>query len=56
MFRYALALGLNGQADRASLTLLRLCRIHPVERCQEMREAWPALLGRYPQLAPVRLP
>jgi hypothetical protein len=56
MFRYALAQGLNGQPDGASLTLLRLCRIHPVERCQEMRDGWPALLGRYPQLAAVRLP
>jgi O-antigen ligase len=56
LFRYALAQGLNGQPDGASLTLLRLCRIHPLERCQEMRESWPALLGRYPQLAPIRLP
>jgi hypothetical protein len=56
LFRYALAQGLNGQPDGASLTLLRLCRIHPEERCQEMRDGWPALLGRYPQLAAVRLP
>lgn len=56
LFRYALAQGLNGQPDGAALTLLRLCRIHPRERCDEGREAWASLQQRYPSLKGVVYP
>ena len=47
MLRYALAAGLNGQPERAALTLARLCRIHPIERCREARQSWAALQGKF---------
>ena len=56
MFRYALAAGLNGHKSEAALTLVRLCRIHPKERCEEARNAWPDLRRRYPELNAVPMP
>jgi hypothetical protein len=56
MLRYALAQGLNGQSAGASLTLLRLCRIHPSVRCAEGREAWIALRQRHAVLRDVPFP
>lgn len=56
LFRYALAAGLNGQPEVARLTLARLCRIHPPQRCVEAREGWAALQARYPQLANIQVP
>lgn len=56
LFRYALAQGLNGQPDGAALTLLRLCRIHQRERCDEGREAWAILQQRHPSLQRVLYP
>lgn len=56
LFRYALAQGLNGQPEGAALTLLRLCRIHPRERCDEGREAWASLQQRHPSLQRVLYP
>ena len=56
MFRYALAAGLNGRKSEAALTLIRLCRIHPKERCDEARNAWPDLRRRYPELNAVPMP
>jgi O-antigen ligase len=56
LFRYALAQGLNGQPDGAALTLLRLCRIHPRERCDEGREAWASLQQRHLQLVGIDYP
>lgn len=56
MFRYALAAGLNGQAARASLTLNRLCRIHPRPRCEEAREGWQAAQAKFPGLMGIELP
>lgn len=50
MYRYALAAGLNGQPDRARLTLVRLCRMHPIERCEEAREAWRAARAQHAEL------
>lgn len=50
MYRYALAAGLNGQPDRARLTLLRLCRVHPIDRCEEAREAWRAARAQHGEL------
>ena len=56
MFRYALAAGLNGQPEIAALTLVRLCRIHPVQRCNEAREAWASLQSTHPALKAVSAP
>ena len=56
MFRYALATGLNGQPERAALTLNRLCRIHPVERCNEAREGWRAAQNKFAVLRGVPPP
>lgn len=56
LFRYALAQGLNGQAEGAALTLLRLCRIHPQVRCDEGRDAWANLQQRHAQLQSIVYP
>jgi hypothetical protein len=50
LFRYALAAGLNGQPSVARDTLGVLCRIHPIEDCNEAKSSWRALQVRYPQL------
>jgi hypothetical protein len=56
LFRYALAAGLNGRPDVAQDTLMRLCRIHEVKRCEEGRVAWKQMAEqRYPELRAVRL-
>jgi hypothetical protein len=51
LFRYALALGLNGQREQALPVLERLCRLHPQARCNEAREGWQAALARFPELS-----
>lgn len=56
MFRFALAAGLNGQAAQASLTLQRLCKIHPRPRCEEAREGWQAAQAKFPGLKGIELP
>lgn len=56
MFRYALAAGLNDQSAAATLTLARLCLIHPPPRCEEARDSWRMLEERYPVLRAVELP
>lgn len=56
MFRYAVAEGLNGRPEKAALTLQRLCKMHPVERCDEGREAWQTLRAKYPELDKVPFP
>ena len=56
MFRYALATGLNGQPDTAALTLKRLCRMHPLPRCEEAREAWSSAREKFPGLQKVEAP
>ena len=56
MFRYALALGLNGHPDEAALTLKRLCRMHAIARCREAREGWEAGQGKFPALRAVAAP
>jgi hypothetical protein len=55
LFRYALAAGLNGRAEEASLTIRLLCRIHPYERCVEAYAAWDVLLVQHPSLSLVRM-
>jgi O-antigen ligase len=56
MFRFALIAGLNGQTHKAQQTLVRLCHMHSSARCDEAREAWPALQRRYPALPPMLPP
>ena len=56
MLRQALAEGLNGQEEKAALTLQRLCRIHLKERCAEARTSWAQLQRRYPRLAAIPAP
>ena len=56
MFRYALALGLNGYYDEASTQLLRLRQLHPEVRYREAQEGWEGMASRYPELAQVHVP
>jgi hypothetical protein len=56
LFRYALALGLHHRPAEARLVLVRLCKIHKVERCDEGRVAWRSLQQRYPELAAIDMP
>jgi O-antigen ligase len=56
LFRYATALGLNGQPREAARTLQLLCHIHSRKRCREAREAWPAMQQRYEVLRAVPPP
>lgn len=56
MLRYAIAAGLNGRPEEAARTLAILCRIHPVARCDEGRDAWRTAGAQYPELRPVAYP
>ena len=56
MLRFALAAGLNGLPDEAATTLARLCRMHPIERCDEGRMSWRILQDRYGVLKAVPYP
>lgn len=56
LMRYALALGMNHRPEEAALELRRLKQIQPAERFGEVRDAWPSLVKRYPQLGNVSLP
>lgn len=56
LFRYALALGLNGRYEEASLQLLRLRQLHPKARFAEAVDNWRTLEETYPALKNVQLP
>lgn len=57
LLRFAIAAGLNGHVDEAGEALLRLCKIHPIKRCEEGREAWESMArDQYPQLAAIAFP
>jgi hypothetical protein len=56
MFRYALALGLNGRYEEAETQLLRLRQLHPPVRYREAQEGWRAMSERFPELGNVRVP
>ncbi len=56
MFRYALALGLNGRYEEAETQLMRLRQLHPPIRYQEAQEGWAAMAERFPELGNVRVP
>ena len=56
LYRYAIALGLNGQPGEAARTLQRLCHIHAPKRCAEAREGWTTMQQRYEALRAVPPP
>jgi hypothetical protein len=57
LLRYAIAAGLNGRAEEAHEALVRLCKMHPIERCDEGRAAWQSMTqNQYPQLSTVAFP
>lgn len=56
MFRYALALGLNGRYEEAETQLLRLRQLHPPIRYREAQEGWGAMSERFAELGNVRVP
>jgi hypothetical protein len=56
LLRYATALGLNGQPEEATRTLVALCNMHSATRCDEGRKSWAALQGRFAPLGPVAYP
>lgn len=57
MYRYALALGLNGQAKEALLALRRLCAMHTEALCRSARQNWTEIGQRtHPQLTTIPFP
>lgn len=56
MFRYALALGLNGRYEEAGTQLMRLRQLHPPVRYQEALEGWTVLAEKFPELGNVAVP
>lgn len=56
LFRYALAAGLNGRPDDAALMLNAICNMNIEARCREARESWQMAVGKWPELARIKLP
>jgi hypothetical protein len=57
LFRFALALGINGHAREAEATLVRMCKLSADTLCREGRENWrSAGDGRYPELRSIPFP
>lgn len=56
LFRYALALGLNGRPQESAHVLRLLCQIHAARHCAEARATWQALQERRPALKAVPIP
>jgi hypothetical protein len=56
MFRYALALGLNGRYQDAEQTLSSLRQLHPEKFFIEAAQSWVVLSKRYPQLGSITFP
>jgi O-antigen ligase len=56
MMRFALALGLNGQHAESAQWLVRICKMHPVKRCDEGRATWAAAKVHFPVLQPIPYP
>ena len=56
MLRYALAAGLNSEAEQASLMLQRLCDIHSPLHCDEARAAWREAQAHNPELLGIYFP
>jgi hypothetical protein len=56
VLRLALALGLNGRPQEATEWLLRICKLHPVRRCNEGRDSWAAAQLQWPVLQAIPYP
>ena len=56
MLRHALAAGLNGQPAEAGLVLVRLCKLHMNEMCDQGRASWAQLQAQHPQLISIPYP
>lgn len=56
MLRHALAAGLNGQPAEAELVLIRLCKLHMNEMCDQGRASWAQLQAKHPQLKSIPFP
>lgn len=56
LFRYSLALGLNGRIDEAGKELQRLRNLHGEKHYSEAKLHLRSLYGRYPQLSALELP
>jgi hypothetical protein len=57
MYRYALALGVNGRVEEATLALRRLCAMHSTSLCRSARQNWmEAGQKAFPQLATIPFP
>lgn len=57
LFKYAIAMGLNGAPEKAEEALARLCRMHTERNCKEARETWVMLAQeKYPELRKIKLP
>lgn len=56
MLRFALAAGLNGRPEEARRTLVLLCKMNPVARCEEGRTAWHELQQKYAVLRDIPFP
>lgn len=57
LFKYALAMGLNGAPKEAAIALAQLCKMHTEQSCKEARENWAGLTReKYPELSEVELP
>lgn len=54
--RYALAAGLNGRHEEATVTLARICAMHATSRCVEARESWVRLRTMHPELRRIEMP
>lgn len=54
LFRYALALGINGKGEVARDILEKICRIHENQRCEEAVEGWRVMENKYPELKVLR--
>jgi O-antigen ligase len=53
LFRYALALGLNGDPEEALKALRKICAIHSLENCEEAKQGWKILKTENPVLRQV---
>ena len=53
LFRYALALGLNGDPEEALKALRKICAIHSLENCEEAKQGWEILKTENPVLRQV---
>lgn len=56
LIRYALAMGLNGQADESSKVVRAICNLHAPISCQRARALWQSAQAQHPELVAIRMP